>query len=134
MDVLSFKRPTFLNNNDAFDILKPFRVTDRLETLAFLMSIEPPQLDEPAKPPSVSSSKFTTFIVEKDHGCTVLPLQGPPPEFIQELLPLEIDFTPSSPLSLAITKSNPSCLFHLCGQITKPTMPCGPISDRDKND
>ena len=134
MDFPTLPRPAFLNGNDAFNISKPFSVGDRLEALAYQMSVAPPQANELVMPPSVSASKSTTYMVEKDHKCTVRPLRAPPPDFIQEILPMEIDLTPSSPLTIAIEGSDLSRLFTIRGRITMPTMPRESTPDRDEND
>lgn len=127
-------RAQYLTTDDRFDISVPFTVGDRVKSLAYQMAIAPPHSDQPPKRPSVSSSRSTTETVENELTCTARPLQGPPPEFILELLEVAIDLTPSSPLTLAIKEYDSSRLYALRGDLTKPTMPHLSTQDMDEDD
>ena len=124
-------RPTLLDDNDTFDTSKPFLVSERLDVLAYHMSLAP-SLWEKFDPPSVSAIKSTTDYVEHDDKCTAKPLQGPPPNFIHELLQVTIDIRQDSLLRLAMKDSPNYFSFRSC--LTARTMPYHSISNQNERD
>ena len=66
------------------------------------MSLSPPQWVASVNPLSVSMSTSTTSYVEKDIQCTAKPLQGPPLDFIPELLQIAVDISGDSALTRVI--------------------------------
>ncbi len=107
-------RPPLLDKNDTFDIVsKPFLVLGRLDALAYHMSIASPQWQESVDLPSVSVSNTTTEFVEEDKQCTTKPLQGPPLDFIHEVMGISIDFSTDSLLVLAMKKIDAIRFFPL---------------------
>ena len=118
-------RPVSLDENDAFDMRKPFLVSERLEALAYHMSLAPSPWEEYVYYPSDSVNKSTTEYVEHADRCTAKPLQGPPPDLINELLGVTIDFRQDSPLNFALKDSYRYHSFRGC-----LTAPHYPISDQ----
>ena len=124
-------RPTLLDDNDTFDTSKPFLVSECLDVLAYHMSLAP-SLWEKFDPPSVSAIKSTTDYIEHNDHCTINPLQGPPPNFIDELLKVTIDIRQDSPLRLAMKDSPHYFSFRSC--LTARTMPHHSISNQNGRD
>jgi hypothetical protein len=107
---------------------KPFLVLERLDTLAYHMSLGPLPWEKYVNPPSVVS-KYTTEYIKHNDQCTTKPLQGPPLDFIHELLHITIDFRQDSPLRLAV-KDSPD-YFSFCSCLTTNTLPHHPISNQN---
>ena len=114
-------RPTSLDDNDAFDIERSFLVSERLEALAYHMSLAPTPWEEYVYHPGVSANKSTTEYVEHANNCTAKPLEGPPPDLIRELLQLTIDFRRDSTLNSALKDSRIYHSFRGC--LTAPNYP-----------
>lgn len=82
----SVQRPLLLDDNDTFQTSSPFLVLERIQAIAYHMSLAPLKLVPSVNAPSVSVSASTTCEVETNTKCTAKPLRGPPPVFIRELL------------------------------------------------
>jgi hypothetical protein len=112
-------RPALLDDNEAFDMSKPFLVSERLDALAYHMSLTP-LWERCVESPSTTENKSTNY-VEHDDQYTTKPLQGPPLDFIHELLQVTIDFGEDSLLTLALKDS---CSYYsLRSCLTAKTMP-----------
>jgi hypothetical protein len=124
-------RPTLLDDNDTFVISKPFFVSERLDALAYHMSLSPSPSEK--CDPEGHLNKSTTEYVEHEE-CTAKPLHGPPPNFINELLRVAIDFRENSPLSLAMTQKDSCNYFSFRRCLTARTMPYSSIASHTEID
>ena len=114
----SVQQPLRLDDNDTFQTSEPFLVLERIQAIAYHISIAPPRLVPLVNPPSVSMSALTTLEVEKNTKCTAKHLQGPPPDIICELLQVKIDLSKDSPLNLAMKGGD---YFIFRSQLTQRT-------------
>lgn len=124
-------RPPLLDINEGFDISKPFQLSERLDALAYHMALVSPRWEKSVNTPSCSKSRTTLEYVEKDRQCTARPLRGPPPSIIQEFLPVTIDLSNGSPLTLSMENSP---YYSSCrAELSKKTMPTHPLPDENEN-
>lgn len=131
---MDYRRPTLLDDNDIFDMSRPFLVSERLDALAYHMSFSPALSEKCVDPQSCLANKFTTEYVEHDDQCTPKPLYGPPPDFIHELLRVTIDLRQDSPLRLAMIQRDSCSYFFFRSYLTAKTMPYSPIAGHSKSD